>query len=440
MSELVALTSDELKKKLDSISQTIKNGEETEGLKLEKVKIERLCISKKDIDFPIHMVDCQIEHFDLNSSTFLKKISCRRCEIDTLILSEAVFHENLDFKKAHIKRGKVQRATIKGKAIFSEIRGGHISFHESVFEEKADFNRAWFRGDATFDNTKFQGDGIFSYIHFEGKSSFNNTEWSGKADFRGIECQDDLLLYSSIFHSDLLLKGAVIRLGINLGGSTLEAHTSFSDVSAGRTIDLHGLTVGPKQGFQFRNACAPSIIINRETVEGHVFPENEGKYLLAAKEYGFLRTTFENINRFDDEDWAYYQFKRLQRMGEPFSWNPVKLLRRVGEYLFLDIGCGYGTKPFRTLGVMAILVLLFSTFYFFYFGNDMMHGKYLGTTKWVNNIFHAFEISLIAFSGSYGDLSQKIKGIVKLVAMVEYMIGVVFMGLFVVSFSRKVIR
>jgi hypothetical protein len=172
-------------------------------------------------------------------------------------------------------------------------------------------------------------------------------------------------------------------------------------------------------------------------VEGHIYPEADGKYSLAANEYGFLRTVFQNLSRFEDEDWAYYQFKRMLRKGKAFSYNPLSLLKRGIEYFFLDLGCGYGTKPFRTLMMSGILLLFFAFFYFLHFDN-VNPALYGVPSPIVTRALYAIDLSVTAFSGGYGDLT--IQGPIRLVAMIEYLLGVVLVGLFVVAFSRKVIR
>ena len=79
--------------------------------------------------------------------------------------------------------------------------------------------------------------------------------------------------------------------------------------------------------------------------------------------------------------------------------------------------------------------------YFFAFINATPPSAYAIGPKVVNQLFYAFDISLTAFSGGYGDLiCLGITGVPKLLAMIEYLLGVVFIGLFVVAFSRKVIR
>lgn len=422
--DLKRLTNDEVKEKLRA------------GESIEKCYIERLSISKMDFEKPIQIAECEIENLDLNRSTFKEDVVIRRSEIKTLVLSEATFLKKADFKKNKIGRGRVQRTTFQDAALFGETGFAYTSFHQSIFENKADFKWSSFFGDATFTEVTFKQGGDFNHVTFSENAIFKNSEWGDRANFSSVEVAKDLDLHDSKFKGELWLAEAVVKLTINLSHSELEGNSDLANVSAGRSVLMTGVKPGEKQGFRFSNMSSPVIILERDVVEGHIFPENDGKYRQASKEYGFLRTTFQNINRFDDEDWAYYQFKRMERLGTPVSLNPLKLLKRGVEYFFLDIGCGYGTKPFRTFGVCLIMILFFS---FCYLASGISSPEKYGVNSVaLNRFLHAFNISVTAFSGGYGDLN--ISGPLKLLAIIEYLLGVVFMGIFVVAFSRKVIR
>lgn len=419
------LSSDEAKDKL-------KAGEELKGY-----YIERLNMSKMDIDFPIKIIECTIPHLDLNNSTFREEVHLRRCEVQMFVASDSVFKGKFDIKGIQIKRGRIQRAVFEDQVNGESAYIGFTSFFQSQFNgEKASFGYSTFGGDATFQEVKAKGEVKFTNATFEKGANFQKSEWEKPLIFTQTKTAEDVNFRDNKFHQDVFFNHSVIGLTLDLSNSEIvSGRTDFNNISVGRTLLLNNLTVGETMGFRFQNAQAPTIILERETVEGHVYPENDGEYERASKEYGFLRSTFEDINRFEDEDWAYYHFKRTERLSRPWTGNPIQLLLRMMNYIFLDKGCGYGTKPFRTLGVIAIGVLLFAGIYFmspiptevsFGFGSDT-----------VERAAYSLHLSLIAFS-SYGDLD--IEGPVRFLAMIEYMFGIVFMGLFIVAFSRKVIR
>lgn len=124
-----------------------------------------------------------------------------------------------------------------------------------------------------------------------------------------------------------------------------------------------------------KTCFASDVVVRRTKIGTLVLSDAES----AAREYGFLRTAFQDINRFEDEDWAYY-----------VSFGPNVATE------------DYGFSP--------------------------------AANRWI----HALDTSLIAFSGAYADV--RLEGRMQWLAMCEYLVGVVFLGLFVVAFSRKVIR
>lgn len=414
------------------VKDMLKAGEEVSN-----AYIPRLNLSKTQLDFPIQIVDCEIGTLDLNRADVPHKVTVRRCKIDMCVLSEATFHDKVDFKKCFVGRGRFQRVTFEQSANFSEASLAYSSFHQSVFKEKADFSRCSFTGDATFTEVTFEAPVKFIHSRYKERGIYHNCTFHNKADFKHIEVTKDLELKGATANAELLLNSSVIQLSLNLVGATLNGKTDFAGSTVGRNLSLTGVTVGPAMSFRFINSNAGTIVFEREIVEGHVWPEQEGDFAAAAREYGFLRTAFEHINRFDDEDWAYYQFKRNERRGRPFSYNPLDLAQRVGNYLFLDLGCGYGTKPLRTLAVSALIVLTFAAFYLF--GVPAPPGVTYGM-DWpaFNKVMHSVYCSMLAFSGSVAD--AQLKGGFRLLGMIEYSLGVVFMGLFIVAFSRKVIR
>jgi len=407
------------------------------GEEIKDVYIERLSLGKYEVTEPIKLTNCEIGTLDLNKATVKEEVMIRRCKIDMMVLSEATFEKKFDIKKTRVSRGRCQRTVFKEKAYLGETHLSFVSFHECVFEQKADFNRAFFHGDGTFTGAQFHGIANFVHVNFEKRAIFHKAVWHDKVDFKHIHVGADLELNDGTFHGQLLLNSAVIALNVDLYGSVLEGKVDFAQMQAGRTLSLRNVKVGENMGFRFVGSHSALLTLEREVVEGHVFPENEGDYATAAREYGFLRTAFAEINRFDDEDWAYYQFKRCQRLGASTGGNPLLGLQKLMSYLFLDLGCGYGTKPFRTLGVCGVMVLAFS-FIFFTSVSAPPDQSYGFTAQILNDYMYAFDVSLLAFSGSYGDI--KLTGPLRLFAMFEYMMGVVFMGLFVVAFSRKVIR
>lgn len=414
----------------EEAKQRLLNGESLQG-----VHIERLAFSRKDFDKAINLTECRIDYLDLNHSVFHADVMIRRCKIRTLILSGCTFERKCDFKKTTVGRARVQEAFFKEGATFAEATIGG-SFHKSKFQGKAAFGWATFTGDATFTETNFVGDVDFRNSVIRGNCIFEGAECTGTGLFTDLVVEGENRFRNVQWNGDFAWNRSQVKLGMDLSGATLQGVCDFRDMTVGRTISLNRVHLGPAQGFRFMGLVAAAVDMKREQMQGHVYPEGKAMFRAAADEYGFLRLMFQRIHRYEDEDWAYYQFKKMERKAKPLGWNPVNWVIRVCNYLFLDLGCGYGTKPFRTLVACGLMVLVFAMLYFF--GIDRrMEIKDYGMGPF-NKCWQAFDYSLTAFSGSYSSL--ELDGGWRILGMFEYLLGVVFLGLFVVALSRKVIR
>lgn len=415
---------------VEEAKERIKNGQPIEG-----VRIDRLSLANWRFEGPITILDCKIGLLDLNKGTFFREVDIRRCDIGQIVFSEAVFEGPVNFKKSTFYRGRFQRVTFKDQARFENTGLAHCSFYQSRFEGGADFGFSTFTSEPNFTEVVFGANTRFANVKVQGDANFSKTHWEGTADLRQMDVDGDLDLTRARFDVDCLLTETVIRLSLWMGQCHFQGATNLAAVMAGRGIILEGVKVGAEQGFSFINAMAPKIVLDRDTVEGHILAERQGDFSQAVKEYAFLRTNFEMTNRFDDEDWAYYQFKRMGRRARKRGLNPLRWLHLVAEYLFLDLGCGYGTKPFRTLVAVFVLIGLFGGIYW---ALGLHTDVDFGAPPWLNTVLNAMNTSLVVFSGGYGDFEYQ--GWPRTLAMLEYLLGIVFLGLFVVAFSRKVIR
>jgi hypothetical protein len=161
-------------------------------------------------------------------------------------------------------------------------------------------------------------------------------------------------------------------------------------------------------------------------------------------EYGLLKKCYQGLHRFEAEDWAFYRFKVCQRQAVPAAWRrPWTKLRRFGNWLFLDVGCGYGTNPVRAVRMATVIVLGFAALYAA--DVDSLHTEKVpfpdepaGT--WANRAMIGLTTSVSVFTSGMGAIREVAKGWMNVPVMVESVMGTLLFGLFIVAFSRKVIR
>lgn len=406
-----------------------------DGKQLECAKVERLAAAKKEFLGPVTIIDCNIDTLDLNRCIFHDTVTIRRCRIKSLLLNNAEFRKKCDFKRSKIGRLRAPGAKFLGglKCDSTEL---HATFHRAEFHDRVEFGWSTFNGDVTLTD-----------ITIRGELDFRNTTVRGALLLRGATCDGRALLSDmnvegivnateSIWRGDIKLNNMQIGLDLNLFGSQLGGNTDLSNTTVGRMLSLANVQLGDLQEFRFTGLVAASYAMRRETVQGHIAPERSGHVRAAISEFSFLRTTFQTINRFEDEDWAYYQLKRMERRS--LSWmNPIHAARRFGSWLFLDLSCGYGTKPFRALAACAAIIVMFAFLFFFSISENGSPHDY-GLSQNLNNIVFALDTSITAFSGDYSNAG--LQGAWRIAGMIEFLTGIVYLGLFVVAFSRKVIR
>ena len=124
--------------------------------------------------------------------------------------------------------------------------------------------------------------------------------------------------------------------------------------------------------------------------------------------------------------------------------RPWTKLSQFADWLLLDHGCGYCTNPFRAVRAALLIILVFAAIYaagidHFWieeaklpFGDDKFE---LG-----NRIVVGLFKSVAVFTSGLSSVADMAKDWMNLPLIVESLLGTLLWGLFIVAFSRKVIR
>ncbi len=163
-------------------------------------------------------------------------------------------------------------------------------------------------------------------------------------------------------------------------------------------------------------------------------------------EYAVLKQAYGKLHRFDHEDWAFYRFKVNQRRAVRRSWlRPWSKLRQLCDWLFLDLGCGYGTNPARA--VRSALVIIFGFALVYFAGFELFHVEKekipfpdLPVEAWPNRLLISIMISVSVFISGLSGIRDLAQSWMNVPLIVESLMGTLLWGLFIVAFSRKVIR
>ena len=374
-------------------------------------------------DKPVKFRNCTLVRASFDRAEFAEDVAFVGCTLDRATVHRAaVFAKNLDLGHSVLNKVLFTRLTVRGtmSATNTEFRGKML-FGDCVFEQKVSFWEARLLGWADFKNCEFRGD----------------------ADFRSLHAAEGFVLTKSVFLADFLFRGSTVGKKFQADGCRFEKLLDLSKAKLHDFCYLEAIEAGPGQRFAFLNAIAKLILVRPEQIEGRLASEEKGDHATAMAEYGLLKKCFQEQYRFDQEDWAFYRFKVNQRKAHGWSWwRPWTVWRTFGDWLFLDVGCGYGTNPLRAVRMAAVIILGFALLYgtdveSFYTDKLPFEGD---KTDPANRVMIGLTTSVSVFTSGMGGIRELAKGWMNVPIMVESVMGTLLFGLFIVAFSRKVIR
>lgn len=137
-----------------------------------------------------------------------------------------------------------------------------------------------------------------------------------------------------------------------------------------------------------------------------------------------LKENFRQTGEYENEDISHFYYQKMKTKQEH------NIFKKVGHFI-LNIISGYGTKPFRMLITILIMILFFGVLYytvpcFSYYGANTLPE-------------HIYTSGITFFTVGYGDL-YPLNLATKVVSLVEAFFGVTATSYFLVVLSRKVIR
>jgi hypothetical protein len=301
------------------------------------------------------------------------------------------------------------------------------------------------RGKLIFADCRFEGKARFWQAHFNCWADFSGCDFAQEADFRSMHMAEGLVLAKCHFHGDFLFRGSSIHKKFQLDTSTFEGLLDLSKAKLHDFVYMEGIHQGEKQRFGFLNTLGERVLVQPKQVEGHLHSEEIGKYDEAMREYGFLKKSYSHQHRFDMEDWAFYRFKVNQRFSAERTWlRPWTKFAAFCNWLFLDIGCGYGTNPARAIRMAIVIIVGFALLYMFnidmFYVDEKRPFADQAIASWPNRILTSFMVSVSVFTTGLGGIRDLAKEWMTVPLIIESLLGTFLWGLFIVAFSRKVIR
>jgi hypothetical protein len=286
-----------------------------------------------------------------------------------------------------------------------------VYFCRATFSEDIDIRTAIFRGEAWFSYTIFNKEAIFSWVTFDTSAWFNNCYFLGHATF-----------FQAIFGGLAYFPCA-----------TFAEDADFSSATFRSDIYL--------ESIKFKN-----IDISWTQLKGNL--------ICNRPVYSKLMKNFEEKRMLDDADGVYLFLKDQERMEKP----PYI---RYPEYWFIQLTCGYGTKPQNTIYLSIGIILVLMLFYTKSnaireiekeFGHRRRRRKYRIERKRLRRRLydalyfsvHTFIIGVVSDWHPTDEFLIKTKKIklfkFRTLSMIEGTLGWILLVLFVVTLTRKFIR
>ncbi len=374
-----------------------------------------------------------------------------------LDISHARFDSGADFCEARFLANTKMESAIFGKDCnFAEARFSQdVNLDRVVWKQHADFRSCQFEGTfscrgSTLDRGFF-GRGVFQ--HWADLSEFNANE----LDFRETTFRTGLAMTRADLGNTTFEEAQVLGPA-DFTGSVFsamanfqKAHLSdacFKSVQFSGPVTFQESTIAGKGDFNqakflgttcFLNFSTADLLLSWEQVRGSLRSEATRNYDEARMEYGFLKNHFERHNEYDDMDNAHRMFKRCERKSKPFArGRPYRYFSKPLNALLLDLGSGYGTKPMNVGVLTLVTIVLFATVYAMFSQQIMLGGE---TAAGLQDFgFHLYYSFVVFISVGAENLHPDYLGWLKYVVAAEGFSGFFLMTLFVVTFTRKVIR
>ena len=375
---------------------------------------------------------------------FEKPVVFRDVALTRPVIEGAEFREEVVFERC-----KIDKPRFGPKATFDaglSLKGSTVArpiFRGLVVRGSFRLNSAYLRGQALLSDCTFEGKVRAWETQFGGWVKFQRCAFEDDTDFRSSHADEGFVLEGCTFARAALFRGATCTKKWDASGTTFHGLLDLSKAKLHDFVYLESITQGDGHRLAFHNALAERVLIRTEQLHGRLESEEKGDYARAMEEYGLLKRAFESLHRYDQEDWAFYRFKVNQRRSQPRTWaRPWSKLGQFFDWLLLDIGCGYGTNPLRAVRAALVIMLGFALIYVVGSGSLNIEKPPFdgGMDRLPNRLLVGLLTSVTAFTSGFDGLRDAARGWMNIPLILESLLGTFLWGLFIVAFSRKVIR
>jgi hypothetical protein len=396
------------------------------------------------------------EPLDLRGTTFRDNVSFAKAQFQgDANFAETNFSVDTDFRFAKFDRA----------VSFDNVRfGGVVSYANAQFDGNTIFEGANFLGDVKFDLVQFSRPVTFMSALFSGDTSITNSQFGGTAIFMNSKFKGSASFAGTRFDSDVIFRSSRFNNSSSFGLTSFGGFSDFANVifdsvaffpaskfadnayfieaefnqdltledARINSMQLDNATFGKDSKINLKGADFTRLVVPWSTIKGRL-EFNGAAYLALVKNY-------KNLERFDDADDCYFQYRQISRDNEPWGWSK---LSDVISWL----SCGYGVRVSYTAFWCFFTILFFGVV--FWAGNGMRRFEQIGLEipgcaeaiqKQRVSLVDAMYFSVAMFTTSQAPVNNYPVGVYRHLAMFEGILGWFFLGLFVVVLSGVLIR
>jgi uncharacterized protein YjbI with pentapeptide repeats len=359
----------------------------------------------------------------------------------------------------------VNNTSFKGRVDFSNTDFfAHVNFLGAQFFGHVNFNGTYFYGSdfagvsADFTGAKFNGNAVdFVDAHFSGGALFTDTQFNGK-DVSGTSVsfmrakfirRDDLCERLQFTDSALFILAPVQFVGADFNGGAIfqaahfDGDANFMDAQFSVGADFRGAQFGGRINLTISKF--DRIYVRWHELKDSLFYDGP-TYLLLIK-------NFKILELWDDAESCYYQYRRIAQTKKPwYDWS--KLLDCIAW-----VTCGYGVKIWRLVLCILGCAVIFASLYGLFNGITNVGSSEISSMS-INIapiiIQNAPSIPTVTYAGGpaiadylyfsaaalTGSTPTELRplGAWKYAVVIERLIGYLFLALFVVVLTKKMIR
>ncbi len=300
---------------------------------------------------------------NITNTRFQDGISWENSSFNESCILSSVQMQKLSFQKSSFQRKlELLSCNFEKPCNFSAItcQGTHTILG-CIFQGVVSFQKSQFYQDINIRKTDFFQDASFAKIISNGTFCLEECTWNSIADFSSSSLYG-LRLLKNNFGGSTNFQESIIT------GSSVVLETQFKEqLNLCRSIWFQKLDLRETKflgNISFAGLIADYVLLKHNQIAGKLASEKQKDYATQYEEYLLLKQIFHRQERYEEEDWAYLQAKRASRKKNKINFSaPWRVFTKPFDFIFLDMGFGYGTKPANLILLGLAVILVFAMMY-----------------------------------------------------------------------------